>query len=49
MNKCPKCGRYMMWHIAYSNGMPYEYWSCECKYDTREEAKNIKYSNSTQH
>ena len=30
LETCPKCGRYMNWHMKILNGSPYQYYVCPC-------------------
>lgn len=46
MEKCPKCGRYMYFHMEYSNGYPFIYYTCCCGYSTRNEYSRGYYTST---
>lgn len=43
MNRCPKCGRYMSWHIEYVGGNALVVWMCECGYSSKNESYIVGY------
>lgn len=37
MQKCPQCGRNMIWEVRYVAGQPVTAWKCVCGYDTSQQ------------
>ena len=35
MERCPRCGDFMRFHMEYCCGSPYIFYTCNCGYDTR--------------
>lgn len=48
MNKCPKCGLYMVGHMEYIFGGARMVWMCPCGYSTKQSDTGMSYSNKTE-
>lgn len=48
MQKCPKCGSYMLGHMEYIFGGARMVWICPCGYSTKQSETEMTYNNRTE-